>query len=246
MIADDDVNRNEDQHGDADEDNDFLSVKRVLPVDDESSDEELAAAAGSAAKVIHGLGKEPLVIDSKRREKMLKSKKKLLKLKEKGTKLVFDEDGVAHQMYELEDEDAFRKKGPAEVQRAKFLEEEAARVREADLDDKQLAKQKKREKREKRKAREAAEKAGIDVDEAPELVPAEDEGDPMALLASLPLADGDADSEERPTKRPKKWFEDDSEDEKKKVAKKKRRVIEAEDEPETLEDLEALAAGLLN
>jgi ATP-dependent RNA helicase DDX10/DBP4 len=246
MIADDDVNRNEDQHGDADEDNDFLSVKRVLPVDDESSDEELAAAAGPAAKVIHGLGKEPLVIDSKRREKMLKSKKKLLKLKEKGTKLVFDEDGVAHQMYELEDEDAFRKKGPAEVQRAKFLEEEAARVREADLDDKQLAKQKKREKREKRKAREAAEKAGIDVDEAPELVPADDEGDPMALLASLPLADGDADSEERPTKRPKKWFEDDSEDEKKKVAKKKRRVIEAEDEPETLEDLEALAAGLLN
>jgi ATP-dependent RNA helicase DDX10/DBP4 len=63
----------------------------------------------------------------------------------------------------------------------------------------------------------------------------------MALLASLPIA---GETEERPAKRPKKWFEDGSDDEK--AGKKKRRVIEAEDEPETLEDLEALAAGLLN
>ncbi len=250
MIAEDDLDKDEDQQGDADEDNDFLSVKRVLPVDDDKNldDDEGVAAAGPAPKVIHGLGKEPLVIDSKRREKMLKSKKKLLKLKEKGTKLVFDEDGVPHQMYELEDEEAFHKQGPAEVQRAKFLEEEAARVREADLDDKQLAKQKKREKRETKKAREAAEKAGIDDDEAPELVGLEDGEDPMDLLRSLPLPEDDEveEKEERPAKRPKKWFEDDSEDEKKKVAKKKRRVIEAEDEPDTLEDLEALAAGLLS
>ena len=249
MIAEDDVDKDDDQQGDADEDNDFLSVKRVLPVEDDknSDDDEAVAAAGPAPKVIHGLGKEPLVIDSKRREKLLKSKKKLLKLKEKGTKLVFDEDGVPHQRYELEDEEAFRKQGPAEVQRAKFLEEEAARVREADLDDKQLAKQKKREKREKKKAREVAEKAGIDDDGAPELVGLEDGEDPMDLLRSLPLPEDDEEEkeEERPAKRPKKWFEDDSEDEKKKAARKKRRVIEAEDEPETLEDLEALAAGLL-
>jgi ATP-dependent RNA helicase DDX10/DBP4 len=241
MIAEDDMDKDEDQQGDADEDNDFLSVKRILPVEDESSSEdEPDAASGPAPKVIPGIGKEPIVIDSKRREKLLKSKKKLLKLKEKGTKMVFDEDGVPHQIYELEDEDAFRKQGPAEAQRAKFLEEEAARVREADLDDKQLAKQKRREKREKRKAREAAERAGIDDDETPDLVGVDGNEDPMALLASLPLAD---EEEERPMKRPKKWFEDDSEDEK--AAKKKRRVIEAEDEPETLEDLEALAAGLL-
>ena len=241
MIAEDDLDEDGNEQGDADEDNDFLSVKRVLQVDDDdSSDDEAVGAAGPAPKVIHGLGKEPLVIDSKRREKMLKSKKKLLKLKEKGTKLVFDEEGVPHHVYELDDEDGFRKQGPAEVQRARFLGEEAARVREADLDDKQLAKQKKREKREKRKAREAAEKAGVDDDEAPELVSLEDGEDPMELLRSLPLAD---EEEERPSKKPKKWFEDDSDDEK--VAKKKRRVIEAEDEPETLEDLEALAAGLL-
>merc|ERR1711977_596587 len=238
MIAEENLDEDDDGLRDADEDNDFLSVKRVVPVDNDDSDEEAVAGAGPAARVIEGISKEPIVIDSKRREQMLK-------LKEKGTKMAFDDDGVAHQLYELEDEADFRKRGTAEEQRAKFLEEEAARVREADLDDKQLAKQKKREKREKRKAREAAEKEGSDEDVAPELVNAGDDQDPMALLASLPLGDEDEDDDERPAKRPKKWFEDDSGDEKK-VAKRRGRVIEADDEPETLEDLEALAAGLLN
>ncbi len=244
MIAEDDTDKAEDGQEDADEDDDFLSVKRVVPVDGSSDEEETVAATGPAAKAIPGIGKEPLVIDSKRREKLLKSKKKLLKLKDKGTKMVFDEDGVPHQMYELEDEDDFHQRGPAEAQRAKFLEDEAARVREADLDDRQLAKQKKREKREKRKAREAAERDGIvDEGETPELMDGGDDQDPMEFLASLPMADEEED--DRPAKRPKKWFEDDSEDEKK-AAKRKGRVIAAADEPETLEDLEALAAGLLN
>lgn len=56
--------------------------------------------------------------------------------------------------------------------------------------------------------------------------------------------------ERRPAKKPKKekkkWFQDDSDDERaqEKAKKHGRKVIEAE-EPETLEDLEALAAGLL-
>ncbi|CZT45486.1 probable ATP-dependent RNA helicase dbp4 [Rhynchosporium secalis] len=242
MIAEDNLDEN-DGLRDADEDNDFLSVKRVVPVDtDASSDVEGIAAAGPTARIIEGISKEPIVIDSIRREKMLTSKKQMLKLKEKGTKMVFDDDGNAHQLYELEDEDDFRKRGTAEDQRAKFLEEESARVREADLDDKQLAKQKKREKREKRKAREAAEREESDDGEAPGLVDVGDDHDPMAFLASLPI--GEADEDERPAKRPKKWFEDDSGDEKK-VAERKGRIIEADDEPETLEDLEALAAGLL-
>ncbi|RDL30772.1 RNA helicase [Venustampulla echinocandica] len=234
-----------DSHADADEDNDFLSVKRVIPLDDEDIGDASTdlPASGPAAKVIPGIGKEAIVIDSKRREKLLKSKKKLLKLKDKGTKLVFDAEGNPHQMYELEDEEDFQKRGPAEIQRAKFLEEEAIRVQEADLDDRELAKSKKREKREKRKAREAADMAGSDED-VPGLVAANSRGqdDAMELLASLPLAD---EEEGRATKRPKKWFEDDSDDEKKR-SKKKARVLEAPDEPETLEDLEALAAGLLD
>jgi ATP-dependent RNA helicase DDX10/DBP4 len=219
-----------------------LSVKRVLPVDDSSSsdDDEDEAAAGPAPKIIPGIGKEPLVIDSKRREKLLKSKKKLLKYKEKGVKLVFDDDGVAHPIYELEQEADFEKHGPAALQRAKFLEEEAERVRVADLDDKELAKQKKREKKEKKKAREAALANGLVDDEVPILMDSRNEEDPLALLASLPLPEDTEEAEDaRPPKRPKKWFEDDERE-------LKQRFIEEDGEPEDLEDLEALAAGLLN
>lgn len=251
MIADDgEVETEDDPNADADEDNDFLSVKRVVPVDDdastEASEDDMVAAEGPQGKVIPGIGKDPIVIDSKRREKLLKSKKNLLKLKGRGTKLVFDEDGGAHEIYELQDENDFHQKGTAEFQRAKFLEEEAEKVQMADKDDKQLAKDKKREKREKRKAREAAERAESDSDEVPALMGEEDDEDPLALLASLPLGDEDSE-EERPQKRPRKWFEDDSGDENagKKAAGRRGRVIEAADEPETLEDLEALASGLL-
>jgi ATP-dependent RNA helicase DDX10/DBP4 len=248
MIAD---GKEEVVGGDADEDDDFLSVKRVVPVDDTSDeDENSIAATGPKPKIITRLGKEPIIIDSKRKEKLLKSKKRLLKLKDKGTKLVFDEEGNPHQMYELENIEDFEKRGPAEVQRLKFLEEEAARVREADLDDKAFAKQKKRDKKEKKKAREAAERDGIVDSEGPQLVPYDDDDDgedPLEFLRSLPLAEDEEESEEeRPAKRPKKWFEDAEEGDEKKIARRKGRVIEADDEPETLEDLEALAAGLLH
>ena len=239
MIADDDAITDEDANGDADEDDDFLSVKRVHAAsEDDVGLENPLAAAGLKAKVIVGIGKDPIVIDSKRREKLLKSKKNLLKFKGKGTKLVFDDHGEAHEIYELEDEDDFHQRGTAESQRAKFLEEEAARIRKADLDDKQLVKEKKREKKEKSKAHADRDDGDYVI---PGLVQDEDAEDPLALLASLPIDD---DEDAPPRKRSKKWFEDDSGDEKKK-AQRKGRIIEAADEPETLEDLEALAAGLL-
>ncbi|KAI9736410.1 MAG: ATP-dependent RNA helicase dbp4 [Claussenomyces sp. TS43310] len=240
MIADDDV-AELDSNSDADDDDGFLSVKRVHEVDNEG-DANAIAATGPKAKIIPGIGTE-LVIDSKRREKLLKSKKNLLKLKGKGKKLVYDSDGEAHEIYELENENDFNNRGSAQAQRAKFLEEEAARVREADLDDKQLAKEKRREKREKRRLREAAaDDKEDDEDAAPELVGSMDNEDPLALLATLPLDEVEND---RPPKRAKKWFEDDSGAEEK-TGRRKGRVIEAVDEPETLEDLEALASGLLS
>ncbi|KAF4453366.1 ATP-dependent RNA helicase DBP4 [Fusarium austroafricanum] len=233
---------------DKDEEDDFLSVKRVLK--DDELDDEANNAFKSTAKVIDGLGgEEPFVVDSKRREKALKSKKKMLKFKGNSTKVVFDEDGNAHAIYELKDEEDFKGEGTAEEQRRKFVEDETTRVREADVDDKALAKQKRREKREKRKAAERAERMGIvsDDDEAPTLHNADDGEDPLALMRSLPMGGERSDSEEDrepPKKRAKKWFEDDSEDEKK--GKGKGRVIKVQDEPETLEDLEALATGLLD
>ncbi|RGP60221.1 ATP-dependent rna helicase dbp4 [Fusarium longipes] len=232
-----------------DEDGDFLSVKRVLK--DGELDDEANNAYKSTAKIIDGLGgEEPFVVDSKRREKALKSKKKMLKFKGNPNKVVFDEDGNAHAIYELKDEEDFMGEGPAEEQRRKFVEDETTRVKEADVDDKALAKQKRREKKEKRKAAERAERMGIisDDEDAPMLHNADDGEDPLALLRSLPMGDDRSDSEgdrEPPKKRAKKWFEDESEDESKK-SKSKGRVIKVQEEPETLEDYEALAAGLLD
>ncbi|RFU30590.1 hypothetical protein B7463_g5735, partial [Scytalidium lignicola] len=247
LIKDDDI-AGSDFQGDADEDNEFLSVKRVVPVlrDNSPAEQHDITVSGPAAKMIPGIAKEPIVIDSKRKEKLLKSKKQLLKLKDKGTKLVFDDEGIAHPIYELEDEEDFLKRGGVAEQRAKFVEEESARIREADLEDKQLVKEKKREKREKRKVREAAERAGIQegvsVSEK-----AGDGEDPLELLASLPIAgeDSEEDLDMRSESRPRKWFEDDPGEEERNI-KRRRHVIETVDEPETLEDLEALATGLLD
>lgn len=235
-----------------DDNADFLSVKRRL--NDDDLDEEAKNAFKSAAKIIDGIGgEEPFIVDSKRREKALKSKKKMLKFKGNPTKMVFDEDGNAHEVYELQDEDDFRQDGTAAEQREKFVQDETTRVREADVDDKLHAKQKRREKRDKRKARETMERNGIDPDgdEAPLLAPVgDDDEDPLALLRSLPVAGADgSDSEaEPPKKRAKKWFEDDSDDERlqKKRKKSKGKVFEVQEAPETLEDLEALATGLLD
>ncbi|KAG9942507.1 P-loop containing nucleoside triphosphate hydrolase protein, partial [Aureobasidium melanogenum] len=244
MVRDDDI---EALDGTQMSDDDLFSVKRRIPVqeekEDSSDDEEITPAVADmalppGAKAVHIPGaKDALIIDSKRREKLLKSKKKLLKFKESGQKLVFDDDGNAHQIYELEDEDAFKAKGTAEEQRKKFLEEEAQRVRESDLLDKALAKEKKRAKKEKRKEREREEEAGSeDEDGAPQLADASEDFKKF-LAGSDDGSDAEEDEDEQPKKKQKKWFEGEG----------RRTDMGGREEaaPETLADLEALAAGLL-
>lgn len=251
-----DVNRLD---GEQVDDEELFDVKRRIPAgssspsasDDDDDDEEdggvaiadsPADIAVEGAKVVHIPGaKEGLVLDSKRREKLLKSKKKLLKLKGKGSKLVYDDDGNAHQIYELEDEEAFRARGSAGEQRRKFVEDEAERVRVADLGDKELAREKKRSKREKRKERERAEAEG----DAPELDGGEEDGlanfiaDAQARSESQSENEGE-DVEEQPQKRQKKWFENDKARE-----RTQGRADGAGREIETFDDLEAEAARLL-
>lgn len=231
---------------DADENNDFLTVKRRLSDvsgADSEADESLLLPKPGSSKAVR---KNPLSVDSKRKEKLLKSKKKLLKLKEKGQKLVFDEEGNPHQIYELENEEQFKQRGPANEQKAKFLEDEQARLETADLADRQAAKARKKEKREKRKAREAEEaEEGADDKNADRrqavLVPFE--GDIGEDLDALEARDESEVVESPISKRRKKWFEDDS-DEGGKSKRKRKREDEVQ-EPETLEDLEAMASGLL-
>ncbi|MCJ1351229.1 MAG: ATP-dependent RNA helicase dbp4 [Icmadophila ericetorum] len=224
---------------DADEDEDFLKVKRRLSSASESfessGDEKPGREVAATVKSVPIVGKEEaFVIDSKRREKLLKSKKAMLKLKGKGSKLVYDDDGNPHEVYELEDEEKFQSRGPAEMQRAKFLEEESKRTQTQDILDKQLAKQKRKEKKEKKKARE---KQALEDDRG-------EDGVRLPTPNKQDTLDQDgtnyhfAEESPEPTpKRARKWFEDDPDA----PPKRMRPMVE----PDNLEDLEALAAGLL-
>ena len=91
-------------------------------------------------------------------------KKKLTKLMDKGKKLIYDDEGNPHEVYELEDEEQFRAKGLPEEQRQKFIEAARQEVQNADVEDKETAKAKRKEKLRKRKERERAEMAGGDDD----------------------------------------------------------------------------------
>lgn len=143
----------------SDEDQEFLSIKRrIANTVTEGTAEDSKRKKGSSdingprKVVIDGPdGPVELIIDSKKKERMLKSKKAMLKFKGKGKKLVYDDEGNAHAAMDLEDENEFNAAGPASVQRNKFLEEQAAKVRMADEEDKVVAREKKKVKREKRK-----------------------------------------------------------------------------------------------
>lgn len=244
---------------DADEDEDFLSVKRRFEAGDEALDGEASSESDSDdasesddddneeengdkkdPKVVKISDKDTLVVDSKRREKLLKSKKKLLKFKGKGTKLVYDDEGNAHELYEMEDEDAFKARGDAKEQQARFLAEETQRTQVADMEDKAVAKQKKREKKEKRKARERELLAEEEREEAVAQLGPYDQDDDMAGGYS----ESEREEEEpRPSKRtkvqepePVPWY---------KQEKKKKKKPSGEGQIQTLEDLESLATGLL-
>ena len=87
---------------------------------------------------------------SKRAQKRALSKKASLSTKGNATKLVFDDEGVSHPVYELEGEEEFHKAGDAELQKQKFLEREKEYMSTADTVDKQLAKEKKQERKRRR------------------------------------------------------------------------------------------------
>ncbi|KAH9827916.1 ATP-dependent RNA helicase DBP4 [Teratosphaeria destructans] len=239
-------------NGEQEADDDLFHVKRRIPAisspsgsaAEASDDEDAADPDEGAPKRVHIPGaKQELVLESKRREKLLKSKKKLLKLKEKGSKVVFDDEGNAHQIYELENEEDFRRRGEAEEQRRRFVEEEAERVKAADVADKQLQKEKRRLKREKRKERERAEN---EEDEEGGAEFGGDGEDAMAnFIADAKAAERDEESEgeredEEVEGKRKKWFQEEGK------ASKKRRVQAGEPrEIETFDELEAAAARFL-
>ena len=233
---------------DAAADDTFLTVKRrVNPEDDNRFDDEIRGRKPTSKRVAIPAvgGGEPLIIDSKRREKLLQSKKKLLKLKGKGTKLVYDDEGAPHEVYELEDEEQFRQRGDPESQRHQFVEDERSRVVAADVSDKQLAKTKRKVKREKRKGREREGRDGDHAGTQVELAPYDEADGEEGVQNDRVVEDRDS-LQQRPSKRPRKWFEEDGPAERRRKDESlKRRSVDLLEEPRSLEELEALAVGLL-
>ncbi|KAL8702026.1 MAG: hypothetical protein Q9201_004603 [Fulgogasparrea decipioides] len=246
-----------------DDDQDFLSVKRRISAspssslpsahDQEDHNERIAPSNGATQSqtasrleppskdVIDTLGPNPLTIDSNRKRRLLTSKKKLLKYRPRPHKLVFDADGNPHEVYEFEDEAKFKARGPVEEQREEFVRKEGERLREREQADKWVEKRKRREKKEKARRREREERSG---GEGVELMPVEEgEGEVGAEEEDGGSVDGIREGDRRREKKEgKKWFEDDGNEQN---GRRKYGGREGRPELETLEDLEAMASGLL-
>jgi ATP-dependent RNA helicase DDX10/DBP4 len=237
-------------HGDsAEEDDGLLTVRRRIDADADMPYD--GGDSGLAKRHVQLPGmKEPLLIDSKRAEKRLKSKKQMLKYKERGTRLIFDDDGNAHPLYEFEDAKDFNKDGAADEQRSRFLEQESRRAAIHDLEDKALAKEKRKEKKIRRKERERGDDVVADLDDDFEGLPdvsADFIRDAEGFSSDDDDDDDDGGDSTEPPPRQKKWFDEASDGEASKSKKNKTRKKKEPDtdEVETFEDLEALASGFL-
>ncbi|KAI9308591.1 P-loop containing nucleoside triphosphate hydrolase protein [Cunninghamella echinulata] len=164
---------------------------------------------------------------SKRQAKM--GKKELAKRSAKGEKLIFDDEGVPHQLYEVVKEEDFLKDGDAKTQRDEYINVKGELMKAADIDDKALAKEKRQEKKLKRKMREQEAKG----------MAYEDEDD------NSEYSDDYSEGEDEDTSdRKRKTFDESGDDEDEREQNNKKRVIQV-DEPQTIEDQEALALKLL-
>ncbi|KAI0327508.1 DEAD-domain-containing protein [Cubamyces sp. BRFM 1775] len=103
---------------------------------------------------------------SKRKQKMLASKKALAKIGPRGHKLVYDDEGNPHEIYEIKDAaEVFKSVDEVKEAGRKFAESERGKLQQADVVDKAEAKEKKREKKRKRKEREREGEAYDDDDD---------------------------------------------------------------------------------
>lgn len=138
------VAHDDDLAGAEDDDDDvFTLARRDHDLDGADSDEDFEGV------------KKPLISSedlSKRKLKEGTTRKGQLKNRGMPTKVVFGEDGEARDFYEHGD-DVEAGAGAEEVRRA-FVEAESARMREADIVDREVAREKRREKKRKRKERE--------------------------------------------------------------------------------------------
>ena len=243
-LIDDGRADSEQRHGATVIGDEFMSAKRLLRGEGPQDEESDVSATGNSntkqPKVVTGPTKDPLLVDSKRREKLLKSKKKLLKFKESGKKLVYDEDGNAHEIYELEDEDKFISRGPADAQKLKFLQEEQQRLQTADAADKAAAKVRRKEKKAKRKLRERAEQ-GQSMAAGVQLAPVDDV-DGSEHVQEEDSVSPQYERSPEPVKKQRREQHDEESDHTYRPRDSSRKGVQWQ---ESLDDLEAAASSLL-
>ncbi|CAR24937.1 ATP-dependent RNA helicase DBP4 [Lachancea thermotolerans] len=207
---------------DEDEEDGFMTMKRQ---DHEIKEEELP---------------QLIAPTSKRAMRKATSKKASMAGKGNPSKLVFDEDGHARPIYELEGEEDFHKKGDAEEQKNAFLLKETETMTHVDVEDKKLAKAKRQEKKRKRlEAMRREAEAGMDQESSDD-----QEGGYQVAVGTGNLSDdmvSDDDEDRRPDKR-RRFPERIEESEDRRAGSG--HIVEIE-QPETLEDLESLTSRLI-
>jgi len=136
---------------------------------------------------------------SKRKLKMGTSKKALIKFRGLGQRLLFDDDGRAHDVYDVKDAEKELAGKDVLGEGQVFAEGERTKLKAADVMDKMVAKEKKKEKKRKRKERERGDEEDKSLPGV-ELAGGEDFSDDV--YTTIPL--GDVEDIEPPQKKCKR------------------------------------------
>lgn len=215
-------------NGEEDDGDDFLTVRRNVR---EIDDSELPSLE--------------TILTSKRAQKRALSKKMTAMQKGAGSKMVFDDEGVAHPSYDLVDEGEFHEEGAAAELKKKFVTDELETMQLQDKIDKSIAKNKRDEKKRRRKELErlAMEGGESEGEEVRVFL-----GPPSGEESDEPDLDRDLERGAQEEEEEKSLSEAESEpeeDERPRKKKARTEIIEIQ-QPETIDDLEALTEKLIN
>ncbi|KAJ1904265.1 ATP-dependent RNA helicase dbp4 [Coemansia sp. IMI 209127] len=251
----------DDSAGD-DEDNDFITLKRAdHAISDGESSDEAAEVEEEATPVVKTIAINrdtglPVVVpnipaqDMTKRQ-MRKVKDKILK-NMRSTKLVFDDDGIARPMYQLQNEESFRQQGDVGKLVDEFQQRNKSLMEAADLEDKETARARRQEKKLARKLKEREEMDDSSDDEYGTVAvlrpPTDDESDGNQSMARDYSDDDYASALESVSITPsaKKRSFAESEDDDVHPSRRRARIVEVDDSAMTLEDQEQLALKLLS
>ena len=222
--------------GAQDDDGEFLTLKRAdhaLGDEEEDSGVDVASLKMPAEQQM-----------SKRKLQQGQSKKAMAAAGKRGSgdRVVFDDEGNARPLYELQDERAFLKQGTAEEQQRHYEELERQRMAEADIRDKNLARQKRLERKYRMKERERQ----LAEQERRDVLGPEADSDPEQGLADLRLPGEESEPESEPESKPESNESETSEESEERAPRPGKRAKTAHRDADSLAAQEEQALRLLS